>query len=314
MIRSAAPEPVVPDGAPRVPAGRRRVLLVRNRHARSGRRELDGALRRLCEAGCEVEEVAPADRGGVATAIVEHHGRVDVVGVAGGDGSVNAAAPGLVATELPFGILPLGTANDLALTLGIPSDLDAAADVILGGRTIVLDLGSVNGRPFFNVASIGLSVDIARTLTSAEKRRWGKLGYGRAALRVLAKARPFHATVDHAGGRDHVRTLQVAVGNGRHYGGGNVVATEAAIDDGQLDLYSLEFANVWKLLLMLRAFRRGALGAWPEVRTHRGTAFTVATARPRSVNADGELITKTPARFEVHPAALRVLVPKGSGT
>ena len=288
-----------------------RLLLIRNPAARRGDADLDPVRARLAAAGYVVREAAPPRREDVATAVLAHQGRVDAVVVAGGDGSLNAAAPGLVAAELPLGIIPLGTANDLARTLAIPTDPAAAAEVIVAGRTSALDLGSVNGRPFFNVASIGLSAELARTLTSAEKRRWGRLGYASAGIRVLARARPFHARITHAGVTDEVLTLQIAVGNGRHYGGGNVVATRAAIDDGRLDLYSLEFENAWKLALMLRAFRKGAHGAWREVRTMRGVAFDVATRRPRSVNADGELITKTPAHFRVHPAALRVFVPPG---
>jgi YegS/Rv2252/BmrU family lipid kinase len=285
------------------------VLLIRNAAARRGGSDLDAAHARFEAAGCAVHEAAPERREDVATTILARHHQVDAVVVAGGDGSLNAAAPGLVATDLPLGIIPLGTANDLARTLAIPDDPEAAADVVLAGRTSALDLGSVNGRPFFNVASIGLSAELARTLTSAEKRRWGQLGYASAGVRVLARARPFPARITHAGSTHEVLTLQVAVGNGRHYGGGNVVATRAAIDDGRLDLYSLEFRNAWRLALMLWAFRQGTHGARRGVRTMRGVAFDVATRRPRSVNADGELITKTPAHFRVHPAALRVFVP-----
>jgi YegS/Rv2252/BmrU family lipid kinase len=286
-----------------------RLLLVRNPAARRGHRALGSVRARFDAAAVELREVAPARREEAAAAILAHRGVVDAVVVAGGDGSLNAAAPGLVAANLPVGIIPLGTANDLARTLAIPSDPAAAADVVLAGRTRALDLGSVNGRPFFNVASIGLSAELARTLTTAEKRRWGRLGYATAGLRVLARARPFHARITHAGVTDEVHTLQIAVGNGRHYGGGNVVARDAALDDGRLDLYSLEFRSVWRLAIMLHAFRRGVHGAWREVRTLRGVAFDVATRRTRSVNADGELITKTPAHFRVHPAALRVFVP-----
>ncbi len=288
-----------------------RVLLLRNRFARRGAHGLDAVRGRLEAAGIAVREATPADRAGVERAIRDHAGAVDAVVVAGGDGSLNAAAPGLVATGLPCGIVPRGTANDLARTLGVPRDPAAAAALVVAGRTRALDLGSVNGRPFFNVASIGLSAELARTLTGAEKRRLGQLGYATAALRVLARARPFHARITHAGVTHAVRTLQIAVGNGRHYGGGNVVAADAAIDDGRLDLYSLELASALRLAPMLRAFRRGAHGAAREVRTLTGTAFEVTTSRPRPVNADGELLTRTPARFRVHPAALRVFVPAG---
>jgi YegS/Rv2252/BmrU family lipid kinase len=238
-----------------------------------------------------------------------HADTVDAAIVCGGDGSLCRAAPGLMATGATLGILPMGTANDLARTLHIPDDLEAAADLILAGRRRRIDLGTVNGKPFFNVASIGLSVELARELSGELKRRWGRAGYALAALRALARAERFSATVTEGDTTHRSRTLQIAVGNGRFYGGGTVVAEEATIDDGHLDLYSLEFGNVLKLALMLKSFRTGAHGAFSEVRTLRGTEFEIRTRRPRPVNADGELIAETPAVFRVHPAAITVFAP-----
>ena len=104
-----------------------------------------------------------------------------------------------------------------------------------------------------------------------------------------------------------VKTFQIAVGNGRHYGGGNVIEASAEIDDGHLDLYSLELGTVWKLAGMLRSFRAGTHGAWDEVRTARCVEFDIETRRPMPVNTDGEIVTSTPAKFLVHPGAITVL-------
>ncbi len=128
-------------------------------------------------------------------------------------------------------------------------------------------------------------------------------------MRVLARARRFSAWITEGDTTTRVRTLQIAVGNGRHYGGGNVVEETAEIDDGHLDLYSLEMANVWRLALGMRTFRSGAHGAWTDVRTARGVQFAIRTRTPRPVNADGELVTTTPAEFRVRPRALRVFAP-----
>jgi YegS/Rv2252/BmrU family lipid kinase len=236
-------------------------------------------------------------------------GRVDCAIVGGGDGTLRMAAAGLEASGLPLGILPMGTANDLARTLNIPTDLDAAADVILAGHRQRIDLGSVNDEPFFNVASIGLSTELARGLSSELKRRWGRVGYAIAAFRALANARRFTAWISENGETTRTRTMQIAVGNGRFYGGGSVVAEHAAIDDGHLDLYSLETRTVWRLALMLMSFRSGQHGAWSEVTTLRGTEFEVRTPRPRPINADGEIVAETPAVFRVHPAAITVFTP-----
>lgn len=292
----------------------KRALLMINGKSRRAPELMESAVTRL-QAYEDLEIVLEDCRdpdllSGIITA---HRDEVDMVIIGGGDGTLNAAARGLIESGLPLGVLPLGTANDLARTLGIPEDLEAAADLILAGRTRRIDCGEVNGRPFFNVASIGLSAELARTLTREVKRRFGRLGYAYAAAQVMARARPFRATIESGGESARVKTFQIAVGNGRFYGGGIAVDEEAVIDDAMLRLYSLEMRRPWELLLLARAFRAGRHGIFDDVRTRAAKAFTVRTRRPRSVDADGELITETPARFRVLPGAVTVYVPESGG-
>lgn len=102
----------------------------------------------------------------------------------------------------------------------------------------------------------------------------------------------------------------MAVGNGRYYGGGNLVSDEAAIDDSLLDVYSLEFAKAWRLLLMFWSFRRGRHIQQKDVRGLQGAEFEMLTRRPRPINADGEIVTQTPASFKVLPRAIEVFAPR----
>jgi diacylglycerol kinase (ATP) len=280
-----------------------------NPNARQGHADLEGVIERLHTGGVDVviEHLDTPDQ--VSAQIVRQRDQADLVIVCGGDGTLNSAALGVMETGLPMGILPMGTANDLARTLSIPDDLALAADVIVAGKQTRVDLGEVNGHPFFNVASLGLSVDLARNLTPEVKRRWGKLSYALAAFAVVRQAKRFRAEIISDTSRVRVHTLQIAVGNGVHYGGGTVIQADATIQDGRLDLYSLELRNVWKFGLMLGAFRRGEHGLWDEVRTDKSTGFEIRTSKPMPINTDGDIVTHTPARFSTHPGAVAVFVP-----
>jgi diacylglycerol kinase (ATP) len=288
---------------------RRRLLLVSNPNSRRGSASVDPAIETLAAAGIDVTPVAAKSASGLTSAILAEAEGADGIIVAGGDGTMNAAAEALVKTGLPLGMLPSGTANDLARTLAIPIDPRKASEIIAAGHTRRIDIGSVNGHYFFNVASIGLAADLAGRLTKEGKRRFGRLSYAVAAFKVLLEARPFTADIINKGEVTRVKTLQIGIGNGRFYGGGMTVESSALINDGHLDLYSLEIDEVWKLALLLRKFRLGQHGLWEEVRTARCTEFEVRTRRPQPINLDGELKTQTPARFEIHPKAVTVFAP-----
>tara|TARA_R110002020_G_scaffold12525_4_gene45887 strand:- start:1298 stop:2227 length:930 start_codon:yes stop_codon:yes gene_type:complete len=291
---------------------RRRALMLVNPNARRGTAALEPVVEHLRAGGVDafIERFAAPDE--VSADIARRRHEADLVIVCGGDGTINSAAKGILETGLPLGIMPMGTANDLARTLRIPDDLLKAADVIIAGQTSRVDLGEVNGHPFFNVASLGLSVDLAHGLTPEAKRRWGKLGYVLAAIKVAVRAKPFRAEIISASEQVSVKTLQIAVGNGVHYGGGTVIHADATIEDGNLDLYSLELKNVWKFGLMLGAFRRGEHGLWDEVRTAKSTEFDIRTREPMPINTDGDIVTQTPAHFVIRPRAITVFAPGGS--
>lgn len=290
-------------------APRRKALVIVNRRARRGSEAIDDALDRLDDGGIDLVAVESAEPEAISDHIERHRADIDLVIAGGGDGTLNGVAQLLHGGELPLGILPLGTANDLARTLGIRPDLDHAVDVILAGHIRRLDLGEVNGRVFFNVASLGYSVELAKSLTSEAKKRWGTFGYAIAAMRVLGQMRPFTVFIEEGGVTRRAKTLQVAVGNGRFYGGGMVVEESARPDDGALDVYSLEFENWWQLPAIVPALRRGQQGRHPAVRTLKTNELTIRARRPHQVNADGEIVTVTPATFRVVPKAIGIYAP-----
>ncbi|GBU17482.1 MULTISPECIES: lipid kinase [Methylobacterium] len=291
-------------------SARRRALLIVNPKARNGGTPPDALRAALTEGGLDLVEPAPDTP--CAEAIAAEAGRAELVILGGGDGTMNAAAPALVATGLPLAILPLGTANDLARSLGIPLDPVAAARLAASEEARPVDLGWVNGHYYFNVASVGFSAELAGDLTAESKKKWGTLGYGIAAIRVLRRVRPFTVTIEHDGTVEKVTTIQVSVGNGRHYGGGMTVEADATVDDGKLDFYSLEVAHWWRLIALLPALRRGTHGRSEDVRAFSTTEIVLRTKRPRPVNTDGELTTSTPAHFKVMPKAVRIVAPPRS--
>ncbi len=286
-----------------------RALLLINQHSRRGEENAAAAIAHLKELGLTLIEASPEHPQALSQLICDYRDRVDLVIVGGGDGTLNAAAAGLVETRLPLGILPLGTANDLARTLNLPTTLLEACQVIADGRTLPIDLGWVNGQYFFNVASLGLSVKITQQLNQSLKRRWGVLAYAITALKVLFKSRPFSAEIRRGDEVCRVKTVQIAVGNGRYYGGGLAVTADAAINDQRLDLYSLEIQHWWQMIPLLPSMHAGTHDAWDFVRSLQGQDLEVITRKPLAINTDGEITTSTPARFRVIPEAISVLVP-----
>ena len=246
----------------------------------------------LRERGLQVvfEPLTDATRAG--DIIRRHAADVDRVIIGSGDGTLGAATQALIDTGLPLGILPFGTANNIARTLGIPTDVDAALAIASGNSTRHIDVGRVNGRCFLTTASFGLSVAITEELTSDAKAQWGQ--------RICTRT----------GGMLETRSVQVVVGNGRYYGTALQVAGDAAIDDHALDLYSIEVQHWWRLLALGPALKRGTHGKSDTVHTARARAFEIVTSTPCPIDADGELIGETPAKFDMLPDALAVFVPE----
>ena len=285
-----------------------RVLTIINSNSRRGAEAGGAALAALRAEGVKLVIAEPEDRRSIDQAIREQAGHVDLVVLGGGDGTMNAAAAALLDTQLPFAVLPLGTANDLARVLGIPTDPVAAARLVLRGRRNRIDLGRANDRLFFNIATIGLSARLARAMDKQTKKRFGALAYPITAVRI-GLGRPFHVLVRSAQGVMELDAIQIAVGNGRYHGGGIVVHEAAAIDDQLLHLYVLRPQSVGALLARLPWLLRGRHAVTSGVETLTGTEFAVETSERLPVNTDGELTTHTPVRFSVIPEAVEVCVP-----
>ncbi|HET7313347.1 lipid kinase [Salinisphaera sp.] len=289
---------------------RLRALLLINRKSRQGEANAQTAVEQLRDRGVDVLEGrfdAPED---VPAEIRRHADAVDVIVLGGGDGTLNLASKAMMACGKPMAVLPLGTANDFARTLLIPTDLAAACDNVVDGIDHGIDLGLCNDVHFLNVASIGLAVRASEYRSDAAKKWFGSLGYAANVFSAVRDTRAFDAEISFDGHTERLHSIQVAVGNGRYFGGGLAVSSDAALDDGQLDLYSLKPQPLSSLIAMLPGLVRGPHKAMQGLQLFEGTAFHIRTEEPMDINTDGEILTATPATFRVLPQALTVKVPQ----
>lgn len=268
-----------------------------------GWRELD--VRRV-ESGGELADVL---RAAAAT-------HPDLLVVGGGDGSISCAAGSVAGTRIALGVLPLGTANDFARTLQVPNDLPSAVAALADGHVVDVDLGRVGTTPFLNVASIGLSVGVTEKLSPRLKKRLGPLAYPVATLAAYRAHEPFGARLEFPDG-DHEPIelddlLQVAVGNGRHYGGGNAVSPTASLDDHLLDVYAIVRGRLREHVSIARLLKDGSFVDHERVQHVATRHVRVLTEPSLGVNLDGEISASTPAEFTVERNAVHVVVPEHS--
>lgn len=299
-----------------------RTVLVVNARARSGAGELERAREALARRGVALAAAHRVEDPALLRRTLRAElarGAVKVV-VGGGDGTLSAAAGLLAGTPATLAVLPLGTANDFARSLGIPTDLARAAAVAAGGRVRSVDLGRAGRRAFLNAASVGISSALTRRLHAGLKRRVGKLAYPVAGAAAAGEP-PFRARIEWDGEVVELRALQIVVGNGRYHGGGRLVAPGARIDDRALDLYvvtapSKRGAGAGGRLRELAALARYALRLAqgrhvedPRVLHAQASRISLRTEPRLELDVDGELDGRTPVEFRVEPGALRVLAP-----
>jgi YegS/Rv2252/BmrU family lipid kinase len=215
--------------------------------------------------------------------------------VAGGDGSLHQVVAALhrqgrLAVDRPLGLIPLGTGNDLARTLGVPLDPAEAAAAYLAGRPRVLDLVADDaGGMVVNVVHLGVGAEAARRAT-ALKDRLGAAAYAVGSVAAGAGATGWHlrVTVDDEVVHVDGEALMVAVANGRTIGGGAEIAPHAHPDDGLLDVVVATSTGLLARLGFAVALREGGHVGREDVTVVRGRTVTV-TGDPFPVNADGEL-------------------------
>jgi YegS/Rv2252/BmrU family lipid kinase len=289
----------------------RRVALVVNPSAGGGRaaKALPLVQARLRALGLDVETDATRDLEHARTLAGEAARAGRVVAALGGDGLLGCVAGAL--RDVPdavLGVLPGGRGNDFARMAGIPLDPEAACEVIAHGVPRPIDLGAAGDRAFIGIASLGFDSDANRIANEAPAQL-GRLVYVYGLVRALAAWRHASFTIEVDGERVSFSGWSVAAANSKYYGGGMLLAPDARLDDGALDVVLIADIGKWEYVRTAPSVFKGTHVRNPAVRVLRGAEVRIASDRPFVVYADGDPIGETPITLRTLPAAVRVLMP-----
>jgi diacylglycerol kinase (ATP) len=242
--------------------------------------------------------------------------------VAGGDGTVEAAARALIGRDIPLGIIPVGTYNNFALSAGIPADPLEACEIVVAGNTRRIDVGMVNGRPFFEAVGIGLD---AALFPASEEIKSGALGqvwdvvlqawrHPRHHL-LLELDRPFAMTRNatkysrrsrQGNCRLSVRALLLTISNAPYYGMNFAIAPDARLDDGLLTVSLFKRYGKFELLRHFFAIRAGRRAYAPRLVTLRVQRLRISGTRPAPVHIDGTPASEWPLEISLKTGALTI--------
>ncbi len=234
----------------------------------------------------------------------------DAVMVVGGDGTVGDAARGCLEHRLPLIIVPAGTGNACARSLGLSNTRDALTQLLRDGEIVDLDAGMIGNAFFLNMAGVGFDADV---LNQYKKSGWarGIPGYIGVGLGMLNSYQAAKLTITDDRGTQTCQAAMVAVCNGPYYGGGLLMAPQANMQDGLLDICLLEdlapkdYLAIWQGLYTGRHLRH------PKVRVFQTSRLVVESDQPLRYHRDGDLAGSTPCEIRVLSGAIRVLIPKG---
>jgi diacylglycerol kinase (ATP) len=237
----------------------------------------------------------------------------EVVLAVGGDGTVNEVAAGLLGSRSALGIIPAGSGNGLARTLGIALDPRAALLELANGVHRRMDVGRINGEVFFNVAGIGFDAFMAAAFHDWGRpgRRRGVLPYVWLGVGAMARFVPEVWQIEANGQSEELPAFLATFANGRQYGGGALIAPGARLDDGQLDVVVIEPCPKTELLLNTPRLFTGTIERCRRYRHWATPAMTLIGHNAADHHRDGEPGARSD-RFEVsvEPRALEVLVPR----
>ena len=287
----------------------RRALVVANpiagrgAGARTGR-EVEAGLR---ERGIETRLHLTSERGDAFRRLRSLEEGTDLVVSVGGDGTLREVLAGLVDPAIPIGVIPLGTANVLALELGLSRDIHRGLEVICAREVQALDVLDVDGHLSFLVVGAGFDAAVVRRVDRDRKGPITRWDYTRAVLSEVAGYEGARLAVEVDGQPVEGEFGQVLVSNGRGYAGLLRLAEDARLDDGQVEVYLFPAGSAGRMFA--RALR-GVVGRLPagDVRMVRGRRVRIDSDRPVPYQVDGDARGETPVEIRVTGVRYRILV------
>ncbi len=288
----------------------KRAILVVNAMSRQGAAVFEEARKKLSAAGVElIDAIAVEKPEQMDDAVTGAIARAPMVIVGGGDGSLSESIDHFVGTDTIFALLPLGTANSFARTMGIPLDLDGAVQVIAGGAPRKIDLGRIDDDYFLNNAAVGLAPKVAETVPHGVKKRLGRLGYLVWAGLSAASFKAFRVKISDGRRQWKFWATELRIANGRFHGGVELIEA-ADVESGEIVVQAVRGRSVARLglnylasALKLRERRRLA-------REIYGRELTISTRPPMRVSIDGELGPTTPFKASVAAGAVTIAAPR----
>jgi YegS/Rv2252/BmrU family lipid kinase len=287
----------------------RSAALIVNARSRRGQKLFDQACTALAGLPFPVDAhaVEHPDRleAAVEKALSE---KPDLVILGGGDGTISGLVDLLVGKKVTLAVLPLGTANSFARSLGLPLDVPGAVEVIRTGRPRRIDLGMIDGDYFANCAAMGISPQIAETVPHNLKKVLGRVGYLSWAAWQFVRFRPFTLIVGEGTEAERLKVVEVRISNGPYHGGTQLVDS-ADLQSGEIVVQAV-VGHAKRYLL--RHWAAAVLGhelRHLDTREFRGKSLRIATEPPLPISIDGEVLARTPVTAKIAAAAIEVMAP-----
>lgn len=287
-----------------------KAALVINVSSRQSRRRMDEITAACEKHGITLASIFAVSKSGMSLeeamrAAVASKAKLIIVG--GGDGTISDAVDHLVGVKMEIGILPLGTTNNFARSIGMPESIDECIATIKQAKAKKVDLGKIEDEYFTNAATIGVSANIAANVTNKQKKYLGRLAYGVVGIKELLRHKPFYVRItdENANMEMSLETHQLVIANGRYHAG-KAIATDASLTSRELVIFALGGRSKLSFLFRMIDFYSGRR---KSIRHHSyilGRSVRIETEPGQKVELDGELKFVTPITLSVAPKAVRI--------